>query len=186
MRSATAAARWSLSDSQILDGLLGLPVPSLRLPWTAGGEVDLAALAEQPTIVFVHPGTETLPALERDPDGLLGTGCTVQSRVFAEYEPDFAMHDIRVVGLSSRALAEQLRLIGRERLRFPFVSDEGLALAEAIELPTLATAAGERVYRRLTLFAREGVIEKVFYPVPIPRRDAIDVLSWMGKQGVLL
>jgi hypothetical protein len=59
-------------------------------------------------------------------------------------------------------------------------------LAEALDLPTFTTIAGDRAYRRLTFFAREGIIEKVFYPVPIPRRNAIDILSWMAKQGALL
>jgi peroxiredoxin len=40
-----------------------------------------------------------------------------------------------------------------------------------------------RVYRRLTLVARDGRIEKVFYPVFPPERNAGDVLEWLqGKE----
>jgi peroxiredoxin len=174
---------WAPSDGELVDGLLGLPVPSLRLPSTAGGEADLAELSRQPLVLYVHPGTETKPELREDPDGLLGTGCTVQSRVFEDYEPDFARRAVRIVGLSARSREDQRKLIFRARLTFGMLSDQALALADALGLPTYTAATGERVYQRLAFFAREGVIEKVFYPVPIPRRNAIDILSWMAKQG---
>jgi peroxiredoxin len=177
---------WTLTDDELVECLLGLPVPRVRLLSTAGGEVDLAELAAEPVIVYVHPGTETLPEMREDPDGLLGTGCTVQSHVFDEYAPDFAARNIRIFGLSARSRDEQRRFVARERLMFPLLSDEGLQLADAIDLPTFLTPDGERVYRRVTFFARAGVIEKVFFPVPIPRRNAIDILSWMAKQGAVL
>jgi hypothetical protein len=41
-----------------------------------------------------------------------------------------------------------------------------------------------RLYRRLTLVARRGVVEKVFYPVFPPDRNAADVLGWLEENPV--
>jgi peroxiredoxin len=37
-----------------------------------------------------------------------------------------------------------------------------------------------RLYRRLTLVAREGRVVKVFYPVFPPDRNASEVLAWLA------
>jgi peroxiredoxin len=47
-----------------------------------------------------------------------------------------------------------------------------------LKLPTF-DIAGMRLIKRLTLIAREGVIEKVFYPVFPPDKNASDVLAWL-------
>jgi peroxiredoxin len=54
-------------------------------------------------------------------------------------------------------------------------------LAEALRLPTFEVE-GERLYRRLTLVLREGVIEHVFYPVFPPDAHADEVLSWLTSR----
>jgi peroxiredoxin len=185
-RELEAAATWALSDGELVHSLLGLPLPSLRLPATTGGELDLAMLTTEPVVVFVHLGTETLREVPEDPDGLLASGCTVQSRVFREHAPRFAARRFQVVGISSIDPDVQQRFARRERLAFPLLSDGAMELADAIHLPTVTAASGERVYSRLTFIAHEGVIDKVFYPVPIPRRNAIDVLAWLAKQGTVL
>jgi hypothetical protein len=47
-----------------------------------------------------------------------------------------------------------------------------------LRLPTFE-AGGLVLYRRLTLVVREGVVEKVFYPVFPPDSHAEDVLAWV-------
>ena len=37
--------------------------------------------------------------------------------------------------------------------------------------------------RRLTLIATDGTIEKVFYPVFPPERNADDVMAWLRAHG---
>jgi peroxiredoxin len=185
-RALEEEATCALSDGELVHALLGLPLPSLRLPSTTGGELDLAMLTTQPVVVYVHPGTETLHEVPEDPDGLLASGCTVQSRVFREHAPRLAARRFGVVGLSGAEPEAQRRFARRERLAFPLLSDCALDLAEAIDLPTVPTASGGRAYSRLTFIAHEGVIDRVFYPVPIPRRNAIDVLAWLAKQGTVL
>jgi peroxiredoxin len=70
-----------------------------------------------------------------------------------------------------------------ERLHVPFavLSDARLELARALRLPTFE-AAGQVLLRRLTWVARDGVIEKVFYPVFPPDRNADEVLAWLRSQ----
>jgi peroxiredoxin len=179
-------ATWELTDGELVESLLGLPLPSLQLACTTGGELDLATLASEPVVVYVHPGIETLREVPEDPDGLLGSGCTLQSRFFREHASSFAGRRFHVVGLSACSVDEQRRFARRERLRFPLLSDDALKLADAIDLPTSLTASGRRIYSRLTFIAHQGVIDKVFYPVPIPRRNAVDVLAWLDKQGTVL
>jgi hypothetical protein len=38
------------------------------------------------------------------------------------------------------------------------------------------------LYRRLTFIARAARIDKVFYPVFPPERNASDLLAWLGKR----
>jgi peroxiredoxin len=70
----------------------------------------------------------------------------------------------------------------RVGLSYPVLSDPGLTLAAALELPTFEVA-GMTLYRRLTLIARQGRIEKVFYPVFPPDRNAADVAAWLAEAG---
>jgi peroxiredoxin len=177
---------WAPSEGELVQSLLGQPLPSLRLTCTTGGDMDLATLAIEPVVVYMHPGTETSRGVPEDPDGLLGSGCTLQSRVFSDHGAGFAGRRFHVVGISARPPEEQRRFCRRERLRFALLSDTELELAEAIDLPTERSASGERVYSRLTFIAHEGVIDRIFYPVPIPRRNALDVLAWLDKQGTVL
>lgn len=179
-------AGWAPSEGELVQSLLGRPLPSLRLACTTGGEMDLATLASEPVVVYVHPGTETSREVPEDPDGLLGSGCTRQSQAFSEHGAGFAGRRFHVIGINARPPEEQRRFCRREGLRFALLSDTQLKLAEAIDLPTESSVRGERVYSRLTFIAHEGVIDRIFYPVPIPRRNALDVLAWLDKQGTVL
>jgi peroxiredoxin len=188
--NGTSATSWRAWDDmagtprecELAASLIGLPVPSVQLASTAGETIDLASLAAEPLVIYLYPGTETMPARAQDPDGLLRTSCTVQSQAFGEYAMDLGEWGVRVLGVSSRTVEEQRRFAARERLPFSLASDVTLELASALGLPTSITPSGDRVYKRMTLLASEGTIEWVFDPVPIPRRNAIDVLEWvMGK-----
>jgi peroxiredoxin len=35
------------------------------------------------------------------------------------------------------------------------------------------------LYKRLTLIVRDGIIQKVFYPVHPPEANAADVIAWL-------
>ncbi|MFF2128010.1 MerR family DNA-binding transcriptional regulator [Streptomyces olivochromogenes] len=71
------------------------------------------------------------------------------------------------------------RTVGRSV--FAIRSDTGLALREALDLPTF-TAGGRTLYRRLTMIVNRGAIEHVFYPVFPPDQHAGQVLDWLRLQ----
>lgn len=59
------------------------------------------------------------------------------------------------------------------------VSDPGLLLQRALDLPTFAAPGHDRLYRRITLIVRDGAIEHVFFPVFPPNAHAQQVLDWV-------
>jgi peroxiredoxin len=84
-----------------------------------------------------------------------------------------------VFGLSTQAVDYQRELVARLGLPFALVSDASFALARALALPTFATG-GVTYLKRLTLALRDGRIEQVFYPVPLPAAHAREVCAWLG------
>ena len=63
-------------------------------------------------------------------------------------------------------------------LPFALLSDEHLALTQAMRLPTFV-ADGMTLMCRMALVIDDGVIAKVFYPVFPPDRNAGDVIAWL-------
>jgi peroxiredoxin len=69
----------------------------------------------------------------------------------------------------------------RLSLPFPVLSDEGLQFARALDLPTFRY--GDWILlKRHTLVLRDGVIERVLYPVFPPDADAAHVLAWLKER----
>jgi peroxiredoxin len=87
-----------------------------------------------------------------------------------------------VYGLSSQSTDYQHEAVARLHLPFPLLSDERLALAEALALPTF-TVSGMRLFERLTMIVAGGVVEHVFHPVPAPDRHGEEVLTWLRRGG---
>jgi peroxiredoxin len=83
-----------------------------------------------------------------------------------------------VFGLSTQATADQQELVARLHLPFAVLSDEDLALAHTMRLPTFEVA-GQTLLRRLTMVIRDGRVEHVWYPVFPPDRHAEHVLEWL-------
>ena len=53
-----------------------------------------------------------------------------------------------------------------------------MELTRALKLPTF-TVEGMTLLKRLTLVARNGRIEHVFYPVFPPDKSAAEVIAWL-------
>jgi peroxiredoxin len=169
-------------DDGAADHLAGAAVPSLFLPATSGGQIDLATAAEATLVLYCYPRTgqpgEPLPPGWDQIPG--ARGCTPQSCAFRDHFAELDALGASVLGLSAQPLADQIEFAQRVDLPYPVLSDPGLALAEALRLPTFAVA-GMRLYRRLTLIARRGEIVKVLYPVFPPDRNAADVVAWLSS-----
>jgi peroxiredoxin len=171
-------------DDGACDHLVGMTMPSIKLPSTAGRDVDLAALSPGRTVIYCYPRTGR-PG-EEMPDGwdeIPGArGCTPQSCSFRDHHRELVELGAEVFGLSTQTTAEQQELAERIHLPFELLSDAGLRLARALQLPTFA-AGGMTLIKRLTLIIRDNCIEHVFYPVFPPNESAGHVRDWLSAQA---
>lgn len=171
-------------DDGAADHLPGRALPSVALSATDGTSVDLSGLAGT-TVVYIYPRTGRPDrALPDGWDMIPGArGCTPQACVFRDH-----YHELRnlgvdhLFGLSVQDNAYQAEAAERLHLPFPLLSDEGLAFARALDLPTFE-AAGMTLLSRLTLIIEDGRIAHVFYPVFPPDKSAGDVIAWLKARG---
>lgn len=161
-----------------MDHLVGVRLPPLSLPSTAGGKIGLAELSSGPlVVVYLYPGDETTSGSS----STQLSSCAVQRASFREYALDFAAQGAKIAGLSSERLTAQLAIARREHLPYPLLSDGECELAQSLELPTFVDL-GVRRYRRLTLICEQDVVRAALYPVS-PKRSAAQALEWLQGGG---
>ncbi|MBV7334753.1 peroxiredoxin [Chloroflexi bacterium TSY] len=154
-------------------------LPDLTFKTTSGDSVAIGLIGGL-LVIYIYPmtGRPDVP----QPDGweqIPGArGFTAQSCSFRDHHQELQALKTEVYGLSSQTSAYQLE--AKERLHLPFnlLSDSAFELKNSLSLPTFE-AEGMELYKRLTLIAKDGKIEKVFYPVFPPDQNANDVLSWL-------
>ncbi len=143
--------------------------------------VDLSSLPER-TVLYCYPRTG-LPD-KAPPTGwneIPGArGCTPQSCAFRDHYRELQAFDAQVFGLSTQDTAYQCEAVERLHLPFELLSDEHLAFASALRLPTF-TVESMILIKRLTLIIGSGCIEKVFYPVFPPDKNAEEVINWLSQ-----
>jgi peroxiredoxin len=163
--------------------LSGARLPGVVLASTDGGHVDIATLDGR-WVLYVYPMTGR-PGVDLPPgwDAIPGArGCTPQSCAFRDHHDDLRALGVGVFGVSVQSTADQCEARDRLHLPFELLSDTDRRLAETMRLPTF-TVDGMTLYRRVTLVVRGGLVEKVFYPVFPPDRNAQDVLEWLRDAG---
>jgi len=169
-------------DDGAADHLPGMTVPQLTFTATDGRSVDLAGLGSGRTVIYLYPLTGR-PGVDL-PDGwdaIPGArGCSTEACDFRDHYDDLAAAGVGAVyGFSSQPTDYQAEVAERLRLPFTMLSDEEFRLADALTLPTFAAEGHDRLYARLTLVVRDGVIEHAFYPIFPPNTHAQQVLSWL-------
>lgn len=166
--------------------LVGLRVPALTLTATDGRQVNLADLGPGRSIIYLYPltgvpGTD----LPEGWDAIPGArGCSTEACDFRDHFS--LLHHAgaaNVYGMSSQNPDYQREVVDRLNLPFPMLSDPDFAFADALTLPTFAAPGHDRLYARLTLVVRDGVIEHVFYPIFPPNTHAQQVLDWLRSHG---
>jgi peroxiredoxin len=171
-------------DDGAADHLPGAELPSVSLPVAGGGQFDLRGTAASGTLVaFVYPRTGT-PGQSLPPgwDDIPGArGCTPQSCAFRDRHAALAGLGATVVGISAMDPAGQAAFAEREHIPYPLLNDGPLRLRDELGLPTFEVH-GMTLYKRLTFVADGGRIEKVFYPVFPPDRNADEVERYL-KSG---
>jgi peroxiredoxin len=169
------------TDDGASDHLPGARVPSVSLMSTSGAPVDLSALPGR-TVVYCYP-------LTGRPDGELpqgwdeipgARGCTPQSCAFRDHHEELRTLGARVFGLSTQSTGYQQEAVDRLHLPFELLSDGDLGFAEALGLPTF-DVEGMVLLKRLTMIINDGSIEKVFYPVFPPDKNADEVIWWLRQ-----
>jgi peroxiredoxin len=158
--------------------LRGTRLPHIALASTFGGSVDLAALPGT-VVVYAYPRNEQPGSapLAENWDQIPGArGCTPHNRGFGDLFAKFAALGVSVFGLSTQDTAYQRELAERLELPFPILSDAQLELTTTLLLPT-HSVAGLTLLKRLAWIARDGVIERVFYPVFPSDQNAAEVLA---------
>jgi peroxiredoxin len=167
------------ADDGAADHLEGLPMPSVLLPTTDDELFDPSAI-DGTLVLYVYPkagraGLDPPPEWDAIPGA---RGCTPQSCAFRDHHAELQALGATVVGLSTRPTAEQKEFADSNHLPFALCSDEQLRFADALKLPTF-TWDDHTLLKRITLIAEDGVIEKVFYPVFPPDRNAQEVIDYL-------
>jgi peroxiredoxin len=166
-------------DDGAADHLLGAAVPPIALQATTGDTVKLDELTGR-TVLFCYPRTGR-PDEELPPgwDAIPGArGCTPEACGFRDAHAQFEELGARVLALSAQSAEYQREMAERLHLPFAVLTDEELALTNALRLPTFETS-GWTLLKRLTLVIDDGRIGHVFYPVFPPDSHAAEVLDWL-------
>ena len=168
-------------DDGAADHLTGAALPCVELPGTDGRSHDLGALPGL-AIIYCYPMTgRPGVALPEGWDEIPGArGCTPQSCAFRDHMAELRARGVGTVfGVSTQSTDYQREAAERLHLPFPLLSDAEQRLAAALDLPRMEVE-GHTLLKRLAMVVREGRVEKVFYPVFPPDRNAADVLAYLS------
>ena len=173
------------TDDGACGHLDGMVLPSIPLNSTDGQQIDLATLPGR-TVVYIyprtgrpdHPGSAAWDAIPG------ARGCTPQSCGFRDHAAELrALGASAIFGLSTQTTDYQREVVERLHLPFPLLSDSRLVFTRRLRLPTFEfepyPGESSTHLTRMALVIRDGRIEKVFYPVFPPNRNAEDVIAWL-------
>jgi len=157
--------------------LPGMRLPRVALQSTGGRLVDVGALGQGRTVLYLYPRTGR-PDRGVPPgwDSIPGArGCTPESCGFRDHFAELQALGAGVFGVSTQATAYQREAVQRLNLPFELLSDARLELTAAMRLPTFQFE-GETLLKRLTMIVLDGRVEHVYYPVFPPDRHAEEVV----------
>jgi peroxiredoxin len=164
--------------------LAGKKLPDLALPATqnaqSAAQVNLSTLKGR-TVLYVYPRTG-VPGVDLPPgwNDIPGArGCTPQSCAFRDHYAELRTLGVEhLFGLSTQDTDYQREAVARLHLPFAILSDEKLAFARALKLPTFEVV-GMTLLKRMALVIDDGVVTKAFYPVFPPDKSAETVRDWL-------
>lgn len=166
-------------DDGACDHLLESVIPPASLMSTGGKTVDISTCPGTLIVYFYpllgRPDSAPLIGWNEIPGA---RGCTPQTCAFRDSHAEMKQLGVEVFGVSTQRLEDQQESHARLHLPFALLHDGELALARAMKLPTFEYE-GLRLIKRLTIIATDGVIQKVFYPVFPPDKNASEVIAWL-------
>ena len=162
-------------------------LPSIGLKATSGPKVDLSKEGRPWLVVYCYPRTGRP---DQEPPGGMAAwnaipgarGCTPQSCAYRDHYTELTALGAALYGLSTQDTEYQSEAVQRLHLPFPLLSDPRLEFTRALGLPTF-THTGLELIKRLTVIARAGRIEEVFYPVFPSDADAKHVIEWLTSHS---
>jgi len=164
--------------------LRGMRLPDLELRSTSDRFVNLSKVSFRRLVVYCYPRTGE-PDKPSPPgwDDIPGArGCTPETCGFRDHHKDLAKLGAEVFGVSTQSTEYQREMVTRLKVPFQVLSDEHFLLTEAMRLPTF-TVAGMTLIKRLTIIAKAGRVEHVFYPVFPPDKHAEEVIDWLKRSS---
>ena len=168
-------------DDGAADHLVGMKMPPVNLQATNGKVINLGKLSGV-NILFCYPMTG-VPGVPLPPgwDDIPGArGCTPQACSYRDAYPKLKESVSRIFGVSVQSSSYKRELHDRLELPYEILSDEKFELQRSLNLPTFEVE-GRRLLKRLTLIVKEGVVDKVHYPVFPSNKDVDWVLEQLSK-----
>jgi peroxiredoxin len=188
--------------------LAGRQLPAISLRSTAGGTVNVAEAAHELSVFFFYPGTLApgvpIPGEWSEVPGARGD--TLENCAYRDVWNEFQDLNCRVFGVSGQGqddpkvgLRQQIEFHHRVGLPFELLNDSRFELVQALALPTFLVdlkfpevefegkvsrfpLQGRTLVKRLTFVAHRGRIERVFYPIFPPDRNAAEVLAYLRRR----
>jgi peroxiredoxin len=180
--------RWGLPvpvDDGACRHLPGIMVPSISLRSTSGRDVNVADASRGQVVFFFYPETgkpgTQIPKSWNDIPG--ARGCTPQSCAFRDHYRKFKELGIQVFGVSSQRIEEQKEFAKRNNLPYELLNDSDFRLTNELQLPTFKFES-KTFIKRLALVVKRGRVEKVFYPVFPPDKNAEVVLEYLRGRSL--
>lgn len=167
-------------DDGACDHLHNLKLPSVTLFTTDDQSIDFSTISGR-VVIYLYPMTgQPDTALPSGWDAIPGArGCTPQSCAFRDHYAEMKRLNTAVYGLSTQDTDYQKEAVKRLHLPFSLVSDSNLAFIHALNIPTIQIE-GMLLSKRVTLIVNNGTIEKVFYPVFPPNKNATQVMAYLN------
>ncbi len=96
----------------------GAPAPDFEAVTSTGEKLRLSSLKGKPVVLYFYPKSFT-------------TGCTIETKKFADLSPELAKHGVVVVGVSVDDAATQKAFAADCHAGFPIVADSDKKIAES-------------------------------------------------------
>ncbi len=170
-------------DDGACDHLLGVEMPPLTLYSTRNRLVDVREISQHPAVLFFYPhtGIPGTPIREGWNEIPGARGCTPQSCAFRDHYHEFKELGAEIFGVSAQSLSEQVDFALRNNIPYELLNDSDFRLTTALRLPTFELKS-TRYIKRLALVVNRSRIEKVFYPVFPPDKNAETVLTYLKSR----
>lgn len=168
---------------EFVEHLLGLPAPTVSLPWTTyadmqdalgpAAKTSLADLAARDTlVVYFYPSED-----ERE-----GFAADTMSRVYRNNDGAVTQLGARTVGVSTETALNQQQIAASELFPQLLLSDEKAEVAKDLDLPTVIIDDRPE-YEPLAIIIRDGKIAYVAYTYPgaAPSEYIEHILRWLAE-----